>query len=167
MCNRDTMKAYVYIETTIVSYLTAWRSPQLVMAAHQEATRQWWDEQREHFDLFVSEAVLEEAAAGDPDAAKRRLEVLAGIEELKITEEIRDLAKALIARGQLPQKAALDALHIATATVHGMEYLLTWNCRHIANATRQKSMRTICQESGYILPVLCTPIELSEVPNDE
>lgn len=112
----------VYIETTIVSYLTAWRSPQLVMAANQEVTRQWWDDERQHFDLYVSEAVLEEAASGDPKAADRRLNSIRGIAELAITDEVRDLAKALIDRGQLPRKASLDALHIAIATVHGMAF---------------------------------------------
>ena len=160
------MKPRVYLETTIISYLTAWRSPRLVMAAHQEETRQWWDEQRHHFDLFVSEAVLEEVSAGDAEAAERRLEVVAGIEELDITEEARELAKTLIQTRNLPQKAALDALHIATATVHGMDYLLTWNCRHIANATLQRPIGAICRDAGYVLPVLCTPTELSEVSND-
>jgi len=89
----------VYIETTIVSYLTAWRSPQLIMAAHQETTRQWWDEERRHFELYVSEAVVEEAAAGDTEAAKRRLDAIRGIPELEITAEVRDLAKRLIAFG--------------------------------------------------------------------
>ena len=161
------MNSRVYIETTIFSYLTAWRSPQLVMAAHQEATRQWWDDERHHFDLFVSEAVIEEAAAGDPEAAQRRLDAIEGTPELQITNEVRDLAKSLIEHGQLPQKASLDALHIATATVNGMDYLLTWNCRHIANATLQTSMRSICEGFGYVLPTLCTPIELTEVPRDE
>jgi len=161
------MNLRVYIETTIISYLTAWRSPQLVMAAHQEATRQWWDDERHHFDLYISEVVIEEASAGDAEAAQRRLDALQGIAELKITNDVRDLAKALIEHGQLPQKAILDALHIATATMNGMDFLLTWNCRHIANATLQTSLRTICEKSGYALPILCTPIELTEVPRDE
>ncbi len=161
------MNPRVYIETTIISYLTAWRSPQLVMAAHQEATRQWWDEERHHFDIFVSEAVIQEVSAGDAEAAQGRLDAIKGIAELMITNEVRDLAKVLIDKGQLPHKVSVDALHIATATVNGMDYLLTWNCRHIANATLQTSMRTICEESGYVLPILCTPIELIEVPRDD
>jgi hypothetical protein len=161
------MKPRVYVETTIISYLTAWRSPQLVMAAHQEATRQWWDDDRKHFELFVSEAVIQEASAGDEEAARKRLEAVAGIAELKITDKARELAKAMIGSGQLPSKAALDALHIATATVNGMDFLLTWNCRHIANATLQKSIRAICEGAGYALPILCTPIELTEIPQDD
>lgn len=161
------MNYRVYIETTIISYLTAWRSPQLVMAAHQEATRQWWDDERQHFDLFVSEAVIEEASASDAEAARRRLDAIQGIAALKITNEARDLAKVLIEQGKSPHTVSLDALHIATATVNGMDYLLTWNCRHIANATLQTSMRTICEDSGYVLPILCTPIELTEVPRND
>jgi len=161
------MKPRVYVETTIISYLTAWRSPQLVMAAHQEATRQWWDDERQHFDLFVSEAVTQEASAGDAEAARKRLEVIQEIANLKITGEARGLAGALIENAQLPHKAGLDALHIATATVNGMDFLLTWNCRHIANATLQRSMRSTCENLGYALPILCTPIELTEAPHDD
>ena len=115
----------------------------------------------------MSEAVIEEAAAGDPEAAQRRLDAIQGIPELQISNEGRDLAKSLIEHGQIPQQAILDALHIATATVNGMDFLLTWNCRHIANATLQNSMRSICEGSGYALPILCTPIELTKVPRDE
>jgi len=156
------MKAKVYIETTVVSYLTAWRSPQLMMAAHQEATRTWWDEQKDSFDVFISKAVIEEASAGDSDAAQRRLEVLKDIPELDITDEARDLAKMLIANTPLPAKAQIDALHIAVATVHGMDYLLTWNCRHIANATYRHPIDAVCESAGYQAPILCTPLELME-----
>ena len=156
------MKAKVYIETTVVSYLTAWRSPQLMMAAHQEATRTWWDEQKDSFDVFISKAVIEEASAGDSDAAQRRLEVLKDIPELDITDEARDLAKMLIANTPLPEKAQIDALHIAVATVHGMDYLLTWNCRHIANATYRHQIDAVCESAGYQAPILCTPLELME-----
>ena len=154
------MKPKVYIETTIISYLTAWRSPQLVMAANQEATRNWWDEERDRFDLFVSQIVIQEASAGDAAAAQRRLESISGLAELPITDEVSLLAKKLIDKTPLPEKAKLDALHIATATVNGMDYLLTWNCRHIANATLRNSMNQICQAVGYEMPVICTPIEL-------
>ena len=156
------MKPSVYIETTIISYLTAWRSPHLIMAAHQEATRDWWDDERHHFDLFVSEAVIQEASAGDSEATSRRLGAIRGIPEFQITNEARYLAKALIRNGKLPDKAGMDALHISVATANGADYLLTWNCRHIANATLQRSMREICEDAGYILPIICTPLELIE-----
>ena len=156
------MKPTVYLETSIISYLTAWRSPRLITAAHQESTRNWWDVEREHFDLFVSEAVVQEASACDPDAAKRRLEAIKRLPELKITDEARELAKILFIRGHMPEKSKVDVLHIAIATVNGMDYILTWNCRHIANATFQRSMRMICEDVNYSLPVICTPLELLE-----
>ena len=156
------MKPKVYIETTIISYLTAWRSPQLVMAAHQETTRNWWDDERQNFDLFVSETVIQEAAAGDSAAAQRRLEVLREIAELEITDEARQLAKELFLKTPLPENAQVDALHIATATTNGMDYLLTWNCRHIANATLRIAMAAVCETAGYEIPVICTPLELLE-----
>ncbi len=106
------MKPSVYIETTIPSYLTAWRSPELVVAANQESTRRWWDESRSNFDLFVSEFVIQEASAGDTEAVKRRLEVLAGIPELDVNEEVEVLAGSLLERAALPSKAKTDALHI-------------------------------------------------------
>jgi len=161
------MKPKVYLETTIISYLTAWRSPQLVMAAHQESTRNWWDEERHGFDLFVSEAVVQEASAGDPAAARKRLEIIGDLSQLQITDEARLLAKELTEKTPLPETARVDALHIATATVHGMDYLLTWNCRHIANAALRKSLAAICEAAGYEIPVICTPIELIEENRDD
>jgi predicted nucleic acid-binding protein len=154
------MKPKVYLETTIISYLTAWRSPQLVMAANQETTRSWWDGERHNFELFISEAVVLEASAGDPLAAQRRLAALQDLTELPITDEARDLARELVDKTPLPAKAQIDALHIATATVNGMDYLLTWNCRHIANATHRTAMSEICVSAGYVMPVICTPLEL-------
>ena len=154
------MKPKVYIETTIISYLTAWRSPQLMIAARQEATRNWWDEERSAFELFVSQAVIQEATSGDTRAAKRRIAVIEGIPELRVTIEARDLANVIIEKSLLPQKARIDALHIAIATVHGADYLLTWNCRHIANATLRNRLTEICSQAGYEIPVICTPLEL-------
>jgi predicted nucleic acid-binding protein len=156
------MKSKVYLETTIISYLTAWRSPQLVMAAHQESTRSWWDDERHSFDIYISEAVVQEASLGDPSAAQKRMEVLRDLAELQITDEARLLAKELVEKTPLPKTARVDALHIATATVHGMDYLLTWNCRHIANAVMRKSLAAICEAAGYEIPVICTPLELIE-----
>lgn len=158
----DVMKPKVHLETTIISYLTAWRSPQLVMAAQQEATRTWWDDEAGRFELFISEAVIQEASAGDEAAAERRLQVLHEIAELEVTEETRDLAKQLIAGTPLPDKAQIDALHIAIATVHAMDYLLTWNCRHIANAALRHRIEAVCEDSGYQPPIICTPLELIE-----
>lgn len=156
------MKPSVYIETTIPSYLTAWRSPELVMAANQEATRKWWDESGVKFELFISELVIGEISNGDPDAVKRRMTVVEHLPELELTDEAEGLAAKLLLGAALPQKAKADALHIAVATVHGMDYLLTWNCTHIANAIMRPRIELICRTSGYEPPVICTPPELVE-----
>lgn len=154
------MKPAVYIETTIVSYLTAWPSRDLIVAAHQQLTREWWEHQRAKFELFISQAVLQEASVGDVDAAQLRLDTLAGLPLLELRPEALQLARVLIDRGPLPAKAAVDALHIALAAVHGVDYLLTWNCKHIANATMRSAIDAICRAQGYEPAVLCTPEEL-------
>ncbi len=154
------MKPSVYIETTIPSYLTAWRSPELVMAANQEATRKWWDESRRGFELFISELVITEMSSGDADAVKRRITVVEGLSELALTDQAEALASKLLLGAALPQKAKADALHIAIATVNGMDYLLTWNCTHIANAIMRPRIESICRAAGYEPPVICTPPEL-------
>ncbi len=161
------MKPKVYIETTIISYLTSWRSPQLIMAANQECTRSWWDDQRHNFELFVSEVVIDEASAGDPAASLRRIEAVKDIPVLLVDDSARRLAKELVSRTPLPETARADSWHIATATVNGMDYLLTWNCRHIANATLRNTMATICEEAGYRMPIICTPLELIEEHKDD
>ncbi len=156
------MASSLYLETTIPSYLTAWRSPELSMAAKQQTTRQWWDERREHFDLFISDAVLLEASGGDPDAAKQRLEVLDAIPVLNPLPEADEIVLSLINRLALPDRALADAAHIAICIVHGMDYLLTWNCTHIANAMYQPIIRDICDDFGFSTPVICTPDQLLE-----
>ena len=154
------MKPKVYIETTIPSYLAARPSRDLLIAAHQQLTRDWWESRRPAFDLYISEAVLEEASAGDAMPAKTRLELLANIPVLALTGGILRLAESLVADGPIPRKAAGDALHIAIATVYACEYLLTWNCRHIANAEIQRAARLVVREQGFELPIICTPEEL-------
>ena len=153
-------KKSIYIETTIPSYLTAWLSSELVMAANQQSTRIWWTDYKDKFELFVSEIVIQEAGSGNLEAAKRRLEVLNNISKLDISIEAENLAIKLLNNAALPAKAATDALHIAIATVHGIDFLLTWNCRHIANATLRSKIETICRVSGYEPPIICTPQEL-------
>ena len=158
------MKPSVYLETTIPSYLTAWPSRDLVMAGHQQTTREWWETRRDNFELFVSQFVISEARSGDPNAAVRRGEILSGIPLLEVNQEVYDLANDLMARVPLPQKATMDSLHIATATVNGVDYLVTWNCTHIANATLRSSIESICRESGFEPPIICTPEELLKGP---
>jgi predicted nucleic acid-binding protein len=154
------MKPRVYLETTIPSYLTAWPSRDLVRAAHQQITREWWEKRREQFELFISQVVLRECPAGDPKAASERLEVLQDLPLLEQTEEATKLAQALLQKVPLPNRATVDALHIAVASVHGMDYLLTWNCTHIANAVLRDPIESVCRASGYEPPAICTPEEL-------
>lgn len=136
-------KDTVYLETSIVSYLTARPSSNLLAAAWQKATVDWWDTQRGRFSLYVSGIVISEAGRGDSTAAGRRVEALADIPALEITDAVVALSKALIAGGAVPEKALDDSIHIAVAAVHGVDYLLTWNCRHIDNAETKPIIRSI------------------------
>jgi predicted nucleic acid-binding protein len=154
------MKPKVYIETTIVSYLTARRNRDLIVAAHQELTQEWWQRRRGEFELYCSQLVIHEASAGHKEAAQRRLQVLQVVSILEINDAAKELARHVARAASIPRKATEDALHIALATVHGMDYLLTWNCKHIANAEMQKSVSLMCHIQGYEPPVICTPEEL-------
>jgi len=161
------MKQTVYIETTVFSYLTAHPSRNLVAAAWQQVTSEWWESQRDRFELYISELVMAEAERGDPDAAQRRLAQLQGIPELSVTEETIAFAEKLVVEGALPSNAADDAMHIALVAVHSIDYLLTWNCRHIDNAEMKPLIRKVCADSGYIYPEICTPQELMGETDDE
>jgi hypothetical protein len=155
------MKQKAYVETSMVSYLTAHPSEDLVRAAHQQVTREWWAG-RQAFDIYISQFVLDEASKGDPEAAALRLATLEQIAVLDVTDDATVLAEELIAGGGLPQQARVDAFHVAVATVHGMDYLLSWNCKHIANATLRSRIEAICRTAGYEPPVICMPLELVE-----
>lgn len=154
------MKRRVYIETTVASYLTARRNRDLIVAAHQELTVDWWTNHRRRFDIYVSDIVLREAARGDESAAAKRLAQLEGLAVLAVDDRAGDLARLFVKRGLIPAKAIEDALHVAVATCNGMEFLLTWNCRHIANAEVVQRLEAVSLELGYRLPVLCTPEQL-------
>jgi hypothetical protein len=156
------MKSTVYLETTIIGYLTSRPSRDLVTAANQQLTRDWWDYRRKLYDLYASEAVIAECSAGDPQAAQERLDVLTTVPVLDVTAEAEHLANELVKQVPLPEKAEVDALHIAIATVHGIDYLLTWNCTHIANAALHHRIAAICQSAGFELPTICTPQQLME-----
>jgi hypothetical protein len=149
----------VYIETSIVSYLTARPSRVVVMAARQTLTRDWW-RGRASFQLRVSQLVLDEAGAGDQLMCARRLRALEGIPVLSLTESATRLAKALIRQGALPEKATVDAFHIGIAAAHQVTYLLTWNCKHLANATMRGTIERVCRSVGSSPPIICTPEEL-------
>ena len=152
----------VYIETSIVNYLTARPSRDVVTLARQELTREWWNSRRQRHDLFTSDVVVGEASEGDDEAARQRLDALQGIEELETTSKAEDLASALLEEGPLPEKAAVDALHIGISATEGIEYLLTWNCTHIANAAMRKPIEEVCRTKGIEAPIMCTPEELME-----
>jgi hypothetical protein len=154
------MPKRVYVETTIPSYLAAWPSRDLLQAARQQLTHDWWDHHRHEFMLCASEVVIDETVAGDPDAATRRAEFLKGIALLDLTPAVEDLAAAILDSGLLPPDALRDASHIAVASVHDVDILLTWNCRHIANATILRELEELVDAHGYRLPVICTPEEL-------
>lgn len=154
------MKKTVYIETSIPSYLTARPSRDVRAAAWQQITTEWWDSARKDFNIFTSELTIVEASAGNPEAAERRLRVLQEIPKLVIDEEVQELAELLISKGGIPTSAEADALHVAVAAVHRIDYLLTWNCRHIDNAKKKPIIRSICIEAGYLYPEICTPMEL-------
>jgi predicted nucleic acid-binding protein len=155
------MKSSIYVETSVVSYLTARPSRDLLRAAHQEVTYEWWMG-RDAYSLYISQLVLDEAAAGDSGAATQRLEALRDLPLLEITPEATGLARQLLRAAALPSKAAGDALHIALSAVHGINYLLTWNCSHIANATMRPRIEGICRANGFEPPIICTPLELVE-----
>ena len=147
-------------------YLTARPSKTILGAAHQQLTQSWW-ERRFEYDLLVSQSVWQECAAGDPDAAQRRMAALEGLDVLAVTEEIIGLAEAFIAERLIPVKAIEDALHIAIATLHHVDFLLTWNCRHIANPVIQEGIAEYLEQRGLFLPIICTPEELLGGQNDE
>jgi len=156
------MKPKVYLETSVVSYLAARPSRDLIVAANQQITHEWWHTRRARFEVYVSELVVQEARGGDETAAQERLQVLAGLPLLQFNEEVRRLAEALLVGVPLPPKAMADAVHVAFATLNGIDYLLTWNCTHLANATLRSHIERVCREQGYEPPVICTPQELQE-----
>ena len=157
------MMERVYIETTFVSYLTARASRDLIVAGHQQITQDWWDTRRVDYDLCVSQLVLQEAGDGDPQAAQERLDVLATMTVLEIKEKALELAEALVQAGALPAQAGNDALHIAVAAIHHVPYLLTWNCRYMANATLRAQIESVCAGKGFKAPIIGTPEEMMEV----
>ena len=154
------MSETVYIETSILGYLTARPSRNVIVTANTEVTREWWDKRRSAFDLDTSQAVLREVSQGDTEMASRRLEMLRDFPLLELNQSVLNLAEQFLQRSNLPSKADIDAIHIAVATVHRMDYLLTWNCKHIANAQIQIKLADISLDFGYDLPILCTPYEL-------
>jgi hypothetical protein len=157
------MKPSVYIETSIISYVASRPSRDLIIASNQQLSHEWWHNHRGRFDTYISQVVIDECSQGDPVAAHERLDLLKGIPDVVIDAEGRKLAKRLIDFVPFPGKAHTDALHIAVSAVNGIEYLLTWNCKHIANATLQKRIIQTCESAGLATPTICTPQEILEL----
>ena len=153
-------KQTVYIETSIVSYLMARPSGDLLAAAWQKITADWWETQRTRFDLCTSRITIEESGRGDPQAAARRLDALTDIPILPVTEEAIELSVAILRAGALPSSAQADSLHIAVAATNGVHFLLTWNFRHLANAANRAAAREVCSLLGYTSPEICSPQDL-------
>lgn len=155
-------KPAVYLETSVIGYATSRPSRDLVVAARQQITRDWFALRAPACELFVSQLVVSEASGGDEDAARERMVFLQGIARLRVSDAAGELAARLVESRAVPRTAAEDALHIAVAAVHGVDYLLTWNCKHIANATMRQAIERTCREAGFEPPIICTPEELMD-----
>ena len=154
------MNPRLSLETTIPSYLVARPSKDLRLAADQQTTQEWWESCRHKYELFISEAVLDEAAGGDSIFAARRIEALRGLPRLSATMEADALVARLLNENIIPAIAAPDAVHLALAAAHRMDFLLTWNCTHIHNPHLERRIAAACQACGFVCPVICTPAEL-------
>ena len=153
----------VYIETTVISYLASRPSRDILVAAHQQTTDEWWTFRRHEFECYISQIVIDEIQAGDIEAAEKRMEEIDDFPVLEATIEAEGLTEAIIEGGAIPERAVRDAAHIAVAAVNDIDYLLTWNCSHLANAQIIRRVSVICNAQGYNMPVICTPEELMGV----
>jgi predicted nucleic acid-binding protein len=156
-------KQKVYIETSVISYLTAKPSRDLVAAGHQKTTYDWWHKSKHKFDCYISEFVINEISSGDKEAAEKRLTVVNNVPLLEYVEEIYDLAMQYVELLNIPEKSKADAFHLATAVWFEIDYLLSWNCKHLANAVVSYKMNQFNKVNSLYIPVLCTPLELLEV----
>lgn len=150
----------VYLETTFISYLVARPSRDLIVAAHQQATQDWWANRRNEFNCVVSQVVIDEASAGDSAEVEKRLAIIDGLLALELTECADTLGQAIMNARMLPPQAVRDALHVAVAAIHAVDYLLTWNCKHLANAQIARRIALVCESLGHRMPIICTPEEL-------
>lgn len=161
------MKPSIYIETSVISYLTGRLSSNLIVAAHQQLTQEWWENSLLHFDPFVSPVTIDEISQGDPEAARKRLGMIGNFPLLKITPDIQRLADTYFSSLRIPEKARADTYHLAVATVYKIDFLVTWNCKHLANGFVIRQLKNVNRELGTRSPVICTPEELMEGYNDE
>ncbi len=157
------MKSSVYIETSVISYLTVKPSRDLIVAAHQQITSDWWETALPHYDAFISPIVLEEISRGDANAVQSRLEKVSAFPVLEILPEVRNLADAYFSALEIPEKARADSYHLAIASWHGIDFLVSWNCTHIVNGRIKMMIEEINARQGIRTPIICTPEELMEV----
>lgn len=160
-------KPNLYLESSIISYQVARPSRDVITLARQRLTHDWWDRRRQDFHLYISQIVLDEVGAGDKDAASRRIAIVREVPLLGMSPEVIELAQSILKSARLPEQAGADALHIAIAAFNGMDYLLTWNSKHIANAEYRHRVEQTCRRAGFEPPVLCTPDELMGGDSDE
>lgn len=160
------VKPSVYIEASIVSYLASRPSRDVIIAARQAISHDWWSNHRYRFDLRISALVEEEICRGDDEVAKRRLGWVAEIPSLKISDQATELAGQLLAEGVIPAGSKDDALHIAIAAAQGADFLLTWNFRHINNAETKSAITRVVESCGFVCPHICSPEELGGVSDD-
>ena len=153
----------VYLETSFISYLTSQPSRDLVIAAHQQITSEWWNTQSHKFECVISQFVIDEISVGNAVEVRKRMDIVGNLDALEVTAKAEALAMHIVNSGIIPHKAMNDAAHIAVAAIHGIDYILTWNCKHLANAHILKKVRAVCQAQGYPTPDVCTPEELMEV----
>lgn len=160
------MKPIVYIESSVISYLVSRPSRDVVIAGRQAISQDWWDNHRYRFDLRVSALVEEEIGRGDSWAAERRLKIIEGIPLLSISDEAVNLANALITKSVVPENSKEDALHISVAAAQGVDFLLTWNFKHINNAEKKSAIFLLVESFGFVCPQICSPEELGGNSND-
>jgi hypothetical protein len=150
----------VYLETSFISYLVARPSRDVVVAGHQQTTQEWWANRRSLFECSVSQVVIDEASIGDPTEVQKRLAIIGALPSLDVTEDATALTQAVMAAGMLPPHAFPDAAHVAVSAVHAVDYLLTWNCKHLANAQIARRIALVCEKLNHKMPIICTPDEL-------
>ncbi|HEY2416118.1 MAG TPA: type II toxin-antitoxin system VapC family toxin [Pirellulaceae bacterium] len=153
----------VYLETSFISYLVARPSRDVIVAGHQQTTQEWWANRRSEFECSISQVVIDEASVGDPAEVQKRLAIVSDLPALNVTEIAKSLAEAIMTAGILPRQAVRDAAHVAVCSVHSVAYLLTWNCKHLANAQITRRIELVCESLGHRMPIICTPEELMGV----
>jgi predicted nucleic acid-binding protein len=156
----------VYIETTVVGSIAGRIHPNPEVASRQHKTRRWWKEAKLTYQIVISHLVVDECLAGDPSAASERIDEIEDLTRVNVTDDARNLANALMAKGAIPESEPRDALHVALAAVHGIKYLVTWNFKHIANATLRYRINEVCRDNGFEPPIICTPEELAGMTDD-